>query len=107
MMKNKIIIFGLFIAMFFFVSNVHADLYLNSKVGTIYVKVSEDYFEHPKVLTTLLEGLFDFNTTGIARASIGPGGNFTVNTSVFFVNQETFDEAVRIINDNIMLSIDN
>src|SRR3989344_256785 len=63
MMKNKIIIFGLFIAMFFFVSNVHADLYLNSKVGSIY-----------------------FNTTGIARASIGPGGNFTVNTSVFFVN---------------------
>src|SRR3989338_192679 len=65
MMKNKIIIFGLFIAMFFFVSNVHADLYLNSKVGSIY-----------------------FNTPGIARASIGPGGNFTVNTSVFFVNTD-------------------
>ena len=96
-----------------------ADLYLNSKVGSIY-----------------------FNTSGIARASIGPGGNFSINTSDFFVNiensddkfmkvlefskvqflengerivhtsdffvnQETFDEAVRIINDNIMLSIDN
>src|SRR3989344_5285006 len=42
-----------------------ADLYLNSKVGSIY-----------------------FNTSGIARASIGPGGNFSINTSDFFVNQK-------------------
>ena len=63
MMKNKIILFALVLGLFFFISNAHADLYLNSKLGSIY-----------------------FNTTGIARASIGPGGNFTVNTSVFFVN---------------------
>ena len=65
MMRNKRIFSLLLIGLFFFVSNVHADLYLNSKTGTIY-----------------------FNTTGIARASIGPGGNFTVNTSVFFVNTD-------------------
>src|SRR3989344_3665891 len=65
MMKNKIIFFALVLGLFFFVSNAHADLYLNSKVGTIY-----------------------FNTTGIARASIGPGGNFSINTSDFFVNQK-------------------
>src|SRR3989344_5233162 len=63
MMRNKIILFALVLGMFFFVSNVHADLYLNSKSGTIY-----------------------FNTTGISRASIGPGGNFRKNTSDFFVN---------------------
>ena len=64
-MRNKIILFALVLGMFFFVSNVHADLYLNSKSGTIY-----------------------FNTTGISRASIGPGGNFSINTSDFFVNQK-------------------
>src|SRR3989338_3622714 len=63
MMKNKIIFFALVLGLFFFVSNAHADLYLNSKVGSIY-----------------------FNTSGVARASIGPGGNFSINTSDFFVN---------------------
>src|SRR3989338_10070694 len=65
MMRNKIIIFGLFVVVFsiLFTSLSSADLYLNSKVGTIY-----------------------FNTTGISRASIGPGGNFSVNTSDLFVN---------------------
>ena len=62
-MKNKIIFFALVLGLFFFVSNAHADLYLNSKVGSIY-----------------------FNTSGVARASIGPGGNFSINTSDFFVN---------------------
>ena len=66
-MMNKLtfnlIIIGVFFI--FFSALGSADLYLNSKTGTIY-----------------------FNTTGIARASIGPGGNFTVNTSVFFVNTD-------------------
>ena len=62
-MKNKIIFFALVLGLFFFISNAHADLYLNSKVGSIY-----------------------FNTSGVARASIGPGGNFSINTSDFFVN---------------------
>ena len=62
-MKNKIILFVLVLGLFFFISNAHADLYLNSKIGSIY-----------------------FNTSGIARASIGPGGNFSVNTSDLFVN---------------------
>src|SRR3989338_1374200 len=120
-MRNKTIFSLIAMGVFFtlFATLASADLYLNSKVGSIY-----------------------FNTSGIARASIGPGGNFSINTSDFFVNiensddkfmkvlefskvqflengerivhtsdffvnQETFDEAVRIINDNIMLSIDN
>ena len=85
-MRNKILFSLIIIGVFFILFSAlgSADLYLNSKVGTIY-----------------------FNTSGISRASIGPGGNFSINTSDFFVNQEIFDEVVRIINDNIMLSIDN
>ena len=64
-MMNKLtfnlIIIGVFFI--FFSALGSADLYLNSKTGTIY-----------------------FNTTGISRASIGPGGNFSINTSDFFVN---------------------
>jgi len=48
-------------------SLVSADLYLNSKVGTIYVKVSEDYFEHPKFLAILQEGLFDVSGTMLIK----------------------------------------
>src|SRR3989344_9403552 len=61
----NLIAIGVFFIMFsiLFASLSSADLYLNSKVGSIY-----------------------FNTTGIARASIGPGGNFSVNTSDLFVN---------------------
>jgi len=68
MIRNKIIFLALILGTFFFISNVHADLYLNSKTGTIY-----------------------FNTTGVARASIGPGGNFSINTSDFFVNQKNLE----------------
>ena len=67
MMRNKIL-FSLIITGVFFTlctTLVSADLYLNSKTGTIY-----------------------FNTSGVARASIGPGGNFSINTSDFFVNQK-------------------
>ena len=46
-----------------FIAPAQADLYLNSKTGAIY-----------------------FNTSGITRASIGSGGNFTINTSNFLVN---------------------
>ena len=69
-MENKIIIFALFIVVFsiLFSALASADLYLNSKTGTIY-----------------------FNTTVIARASIGPQGNFTINTSDFFVNQKNLE----------------
>ena len=61
----NLIAIGEFFIMFsiLFASLSSADLYLNSKVGSIY-----------------------FNTTGIARASIGPGGNFSINTSDLFVN---------------------
>ncbi len=62
-MKSRLLFFVFLLGIFFFISNAHADLYLNSKTGTIY-----------------------FNTTGISRASIGPGGNFSVNTSDLFVN---------------------
>ena len=67
---NKKGFIGVFLVLglFFFISNAHADLYLNSKVGTIY-----------------------FNTSGVARASIGPGGNFSINTSDFFVNQKNLE----------------
>src|SRR3989344_3980398 len=63
MIRNKILFLALILGTLFFISNASADLYLNSKVGTIY-----------------------FNTSGISRASIGPGGNFSINTSDFFVN---------------------
>ena len=64
-MRNKTIFSLIAMGVFFtlFATLVSADLYLNSKSGTIY-----------------------FNTTGISRASIGPGGNFSINTSDFFVN---------------------
>ena len=64
-MMNKLTFNLIIIGVFFilFATLASADLYLNSKVGTIY-----------------------FNTTGISRASIGPGGNFSINTSDFFVN---------------------
>src|SRR3990167_8422883 len=67
----NLIAIGVFFIMFsiLFASLSSADLYLNSKVGSIY-----------------------FNTTGIARASIGPGGNFSINTSDFFVNIENSDD---------------
>ena len=66
-MRNKTIFSLIAMGVFFtlFATLVSADLYLNSKVGSIY-----------------------FNTSGIARASIGPGGNFSINTSDFFVNQK-------------------
>ena len=69
-MRNKILFSLIIIGVFFtlFTTLVSADLYLNSKVGTIY-----------------------FNTTGVARASIGPGGNFSINTSDFFVNQKNLE----------------
>src|SRR3990167_3047654 len=69
--KNKALNGFILIIVFIilFLQTASADLYLNSKVGTIY-----------------------FNTTGIARASIGPGGNFSVNTSDFFVNIENSDD---------------
>ena len=65
MMRNKILFSLIITGVFFtlFTTLVSADLYLNSKTGTIY-----------------------FNTSGVARASIGPGGNFSINTSDFFVN---------------------
>src|SRR3989338_6615034 len=65
MMRNKILFSFIIIGVFFILFSAlgSADLYLNSKVGTIY-----------------------FNTSGVARASIGPGGNFSINTSDFFVN---------------------
>ena len=74
MVRNEVISKGVFLVLLvffmfvFFVSNAHADLYLNSKVGSIY-----------------------FNTSGVARASIGPGGNFSINTSDFFVNQKNLE----------------
>ena len=63
--KNKALNGFILIIVFIilFLQTASADLYLNSKTGTIY-----------------------FNTTGISRASIGPGGNFSINTSDFFVN---------------------
>ena len=66
-MRNKTIFSLIAMGVFFtlFATLASADLYLNSKVGSIY-----------------------FNTSGIARASIGPGGNFSINTSDFFVNQK-------------------
>ena len=74
-MMNKLtfnlIIIGVFFI--FFSALGSADLYLNSKTGTIY-----------------------FNTTGIARASIGPGGNFSVNTSDFFVNIENSEPFIKL-----------
>src|SRR3989344_520957 len=63
---NGFILIIVFIILFLQIAS--ADLYLNSKVGTIY-----------------------FNTTGVARASIGPGGNFSINTSDFFVNQKNLE----------------
>ena len=144
-MRNKIIFSLIVMGVFFtlFATLVSADLYLNSKTGTIYF--IENYIiyitfilQFSICITALnchLSHAVIHNTTGVARASIGPGGNFSINiensenkfmngsefskvqflengerivhTSDFFVNQETFDEAVRIINDNIMLSIDN
>jgi len=74
-MMNKLtfnlIIIGVFFI--FFSALGSADLYLNSKTGTIY-----------------------FNTTGISRASIGPGGNFSVNTSDFFVNIENSEPFIKL-----------
>ena len=65
--KNKALNGFILIIVFIilFLQTASADLYLNSKTGTIY-----------------------FNTSGISRASIGPGGNFSINTSDFFVNQK-------------------
>ena len=69
-MRNKILFSLIIIGVFFILFSAlgSADLYLNSKVGTIY-----------------------FNTSGISRASIGPGGNFSINTSDFFVNQKNLE----------------
>src|SRR3989344_7217754 len=64
--KNKAL--NGFILIIVFLQTASADLYLNSKTGTIY-----------------------FNTSGISRASIGPGGNFSINTSDFFVNQKNLE----------------
>ena len=74
-MMNKLTFNLIIIGVFFilFATLASADLYLNSKVGTIY-----------------------FNTTGISRASIGPGGNFSVNTSDFFVNIENSEPFIKL-----------
>ena len=81
---NKKGFIGVFLVLglFFFISNAHADLYLNSKVGTIY-----------------------FNTSGVARASIGPGGNFSINTSDFFVNTNLGRVGIGTVNPGYKLDV--
>ena len=84
MMRNKILFSLIIIGVFFILFSAlgSADLYLNSKVGTIY-----------------------FNTTGVARASIGPGGNFSINTSDFFVNTNLGRVGINTNNPSSKLNI--
>ena len=88
----SLIVMGVFSILFATLAS--ADLYLNSKVGTIYF--IENYIiyitfilQFSICITALnchLSHAVIHNTTGVARASIGPGGNFSINTSDFFVN---------------------
>jgi len=88
-MRNKIIFSLIVMGVFFtlFATLVSADLYLNSKTGTIYF--IENYIiyitfilQFSICITALnchLSHAVIHNTTGVARASIGPGGNFSIN----------------------------
>ena len=88
-MRNKIIFSLIVMGVFFtlFATLVSADLYLNSKTGTIYfienyiiyITFILQFFICITALNCHLSHAVIHNTTGVARASIGPGGNFSIN----------------------------